>query len=126
MRVLAHIKKLDDSFGQFLVRVSCVCGASRHIESVALANWTALTRYRDDGRLEIDNNAAERALRAVALGRKNWLFAGSDDGGERVGEGREHKVAWMLMDLAFVDPSNEVVDWRRALVRVQQFMHSLL
>ncbi|MGA2366874.1 MAG: IS66 family transposase [Steroidobacteraceae bacterium] len=47
----------------------------------ALTNWTALTRYRDDGRLEIDNNAAERALRAVALGRKNWLFAGSDDGG---------------------------------------------
>jgi transposase len=49
----------------------------------ALTNWTALTRYRDDGRLEIDNNAAERALRTVALGRKNWLFAGSDDGGER-------------------------------------------
>jgi hypothetical protein len=42
----------------------------------------ALTRYCEDGRLEIDNNAAERALRAVALGR-NWLFAGSDDGGER-------------------------------------------
>ena len=41
------------------------------------------TRYRDDGRLEIDNNTAERALRAVALGRKNWLFAGSDEGGER-------------------------------------------
>jgi transposase len=49
----------------------------------ALARWAALVRYRDDGRLEIDNNAAERALRAVALGRKNWLFAGSDDGGER-------------------------------------------
>jgi len=49
----------------------------------ALWRWTALTRYRDDGRLEIDNNAAERALRAVALGRKNWLFAGSDEGGER-------------------------------------------
>src|SRR6266404_4151158 len=49
----------------------------------ALSRWTALTRYRDDGRLEIDNNAAERSLRAVALGRKNWLFAGSDDGGER-------------------------------------------
>jgi len=49
----------------------------------ALTHWVALTRYRDDGRLEIDNNAAERALRAVALGRKNWLFAGSDDGGER-------------------------------------------
>jgi len=49
----------------------------------ALSNWVALTRYHDDGRLEADNNAAERALRAVALGRKNWLFAGSDDGGER-------------------------------------------
>lgn len=49
----------------------------------ALSNWMALTRFRDDGRLEIDNNAAERALRAVALGRKNWLFAGSDEGGER-------------------------------------------
>jgi transposase len=49
----------------------------------ALSNWVALTRYCDDGRLEADNNAAERALRVVALGRKNWLFAGSDDGGER-------------------------------------------
>jgi len=42
-----------------------------------------LTRYCDDGHLEIDNNAAERSLRAVVLGRKNYLFAGSDAGGER-------------------------------------------
>jgi hypothetical protein len=49
----------------------------------ALARWKALTRYRDDGGVEIDNNAAERALRAVALGRKNYLFAGADCGGER-------------------------------------------
>lgn len=49
----------------------------------ALGRWPALTRYIDDGRLEIDNNAAERALRCVALGRKNYLFAGSDTGGER-------------------------------------------
>jgi transposase len=48
----------------------------------ALGRWEALMRYCDDGRLEIDNNAAERALRAVALGRKNYLFAGSDRGGE--------------------------------------------
>jgi transposase len=48
-----------------------------------LSLWTALTRYADDGRIEIDNNAAERELRAVALGRKNYLFAGSDTGGER-------------------------------------------
>lgn len=49
----------------------------------ALGRWEALLHYLDDGRLEIDNNAAERALRAVALGRKNYLFAGSDRGGER-------------------------------------------
>ena len=51
--------------------------------SYILTRWTAFTRYRDDGRLEIDNNAAERSLRAVALGRKNYLFCGSDAGGER-------------------------------------------
>jgi hypothetical protein len=49
----------------------------------ALGRWAQLTRYRDDGRLEIDDNAAERAIRAIALGRKNWLFAGSDEGGDR-------------------------------------------
>src|SRR5580658_1851219 len=47
-----------------------------------LGRWEALMRYCDDGALEIDNNAAERALRVVALGRKNFLFAGSDRGGE--------------------------------------------
>lgn len=46
-------------------------------------HWRALCRYVDDGRIEIDNNAAERALRTVALGRKNYLFSGSDAGGER-------------------------------------------
>ena len=49
----------------------------------ALGRWPALIRYCSDGRLEIDNNAAERALRSVALGRKNYLFTGSDAGGER-------------------------------------------
>jgi transposase len=49
----------------------------------ALGVWNALTRYCDDGRIEIDNSAAERALRAVVLGRRNYLFAGSDKGGER-------------------------------------------
>ncbi|PNG45977.1 Transposase (plasmid) [Variovorax sp. WDL1] len=49
----------------------------------SLTRWKSLTRYRDDGRIEIDNNAAERALRGVALGRSNYLFMGSDAGGER-------------------------------------------
>jgi transposase len=60
-----------------LSRKSALAEAIRY----ALARWTALTRYVDDGRIEIDNNAAERALRVVALGRKNYLFAGSDGGG---------------------------------------------
>jgi transposase len=49
----------------------------------ARAQWVALMRYLDDGALEVDNNRAERALRRVAIGRKNWMFAGSDDGGRR-------------------------------------------
>lgn len=49
----------------------------------ARSRWTALTRYIDDGRLEISNNAAERAIRPLAIGRRNWMFAGSDAGGER-------------------------------------------
>jgi len=48
----------------------------------ALGRWTQLLRFCSDGALEIDNNAAERALRAVALGRKNYLFAGSNNGGK--------------------------------------------
>jgi transposase len=47
-----------------------------------LKNWTALTRYCDDGDLEIDNNATERAIRGVAVGRANWTFFGSDEGGK--------------------------------------------
>ena len=49
----------------------------------ARAQWTALTRYVEDGDLAIDNNASERALRRVVTGRKNWLFCGSDAGGHR-------------------------------------------
>ncbi len=49
----------------------------------ALERWPALMLFLEDGRAEMDNNAAERALRAVAIGRKNYLFAGSDAGGER-------------------------------------------
>ncbi|MGH7186969.1 MAG: IS66 family transposase, partial [Pseudomonadota bacterium] len=67
---------------QTLARVSKKSELAKAIGYI-LSRWTALTRYRDDGRIEIDNNAAERALRAVAVGRKNYLFCGSDAGGER-------------------------------------------
>jgi transposase len=76
------LESLREWLRQTLVRVSKKSELAKAIGYV-LTRWTALTRYRDDGRIEIDNNAAERALRAVALGRKNYLFCGSDAGGER-------------------------------------------
>ncbi len=48
-----------------------------------LKRWPAFARFLDDGRVCLSNNAAERALRGIALGRKSWLFAGSDRGGQR-------------------------------------------
>ena len=69
---------LEETLGK-LSRKSDTAMAVRY----ALSRWDALLRYVDGGHIEIDNNAAERALRTVALGRKNYLFAGSDAGGER-------------------------------------------
>ena len=51
--------------------------------SYILTRWEAFTRFLDDGRVCLSNNAAERALRGVAIGRRNWTFAGSDEGGRR-------------------------------------------
>ena len=61
---------------------------SRHADTAKaidymLKRWQAFTRFLDDGRICLTNNAAERALRGIALGRRAWLFAGSDRGGER-------------------------------------------
>ena len=56
-----------------------LAGAIRY----ALSRWNALTLFLRDGRACIDNSAAERAIRPLALGRRNWTFAGSDAGGER-------------------------------------------
>jgi transposase len=79
-------RPLLESLKQWLE--ATLCKLSRKSDTAlavryALGRWEALLRYLDDGGIEIDNNAAERALRVVALGRKNYLFAGSDAGGER-------------------------------------------
>ena len=76
------LKQLHAWLDNILTQVPRKSGLAEAVR-YALGRWAALTRYRDDGHLEIDNNAAERALRPVALGRKNYLFAGSDSGGER-------------------------------------------
>jgi transposase len=77
--VLGAMKAWLEQTLQTLSQKSATAKAIRY----ALSRWEALGRYCDDGRIAIDNNAAERALRCVALGRKNFLFAGSDAGGER-------------------------------------------
>ena len=72
-----------------------------------LKRWPAFTRFLDDGRICLTNNAAERALRGIALGRKSWLFAGSDRGGERAA------VMYTLIDTAKlndVDPQAWLAD----------------
>lgn len=69
---------LDDALSKISSK-SALAKAIRY----SLSLWPSLTRYTKDGRLEICNNAAERAMRPLAIGRKNWLFAGSDTGGQR-------------------------------------------
>ena len=76
------LESLREWLRQTLARVSKKSELAKAIGYV-LTRWTAFTRYVADGRIEIDNNAAERALRGVALGRKNYMFCGSDAGGER-------------------------------------------
>ena len=76
---------LDDLFAWLTETLQTVSMKSVLAEAIqyALGRWEALTLYCNDGRVEIDNNTAERAIRSVVLGRKNFLFAGSDAGGER-------------------------------------------
>ena len=78
----------------------------------ALSRWDALVRYIEDGHIEIDNNAAERSLRGVALGRKNYLFAGSDTGGERAA------VIYSLIGSAKLTGLDPEVYLREVLTRI--------
>jgi transposase len=83
---ITRARALLDSFHHWLQSTLAVVSRKSEIAAAiryALGRWRALLRYSEDGTIEIDNNTAERALRAVALGRKNYLFAGSDSGGER-------------------------------------------
>jgi hypothetical protein len=80
----------------------------------ALVRWTALTRYRDDGRVEIDNNSAERSIRPLVLGRRNCLFAGSDSGGERAAN------IYSLIGTALLNSRNPYLYLRHVLERIAE------
>ncbi|MBV9015394.1 MAG: IS66 family transposase [Alphaproteobacteria bacterium] len=77
--IAAALAAWADETRRKLSRKSELAAAFRYMRT----RWAALSRCFDDGRLALDNNPAERALRCVAIGRKNYLFAGSDAGGRR-------------------------------------------
>ena len=77
-----------------------------------LSNWRALNRFADDGRIEADNNIAERALKAVALGRKNYLHFGSDGGGDSAA------VIYTLLGTAELNEINPQAYLRHVLERI--------
>jgi hypothetical protein len=72
-----------------------------------LNRWPAFARFLDDGRICLTNNAAERALRGIALGRKSWLFAGSDRGGQRAAKMYSLIVSAKMND---IDPQAWLAD----------------
>ena len=81
-----YARPLLDQLKTFLdISLTRISGKSGLAEAIryALARWKALSRYLSDGRLEMTNNAAERGMRVPVLGRKNYLFCGSDAGGKR-------------------------------------------
>ncbi len=98
-------------FQQTLATLSQKSATAKAI-NYALTRWDALQRYCDDGRIEIDNNAAERAVRCVALGRKNFLFAGSDGGG------RSAAALYSLLGSAKLNGLNPEAFLREVLARI--------
>jgi transposase len=111
----ARARPLLESLKQWLE--ATLCKLSRKSDTAlavryALGRWEALLRYCEDGHIEIDNNSAERALRTVALGRKNYLFAGSDAGGERAA------ALYSLIGTAKLNGINPEAYLRNVLTRI--------
>ena len=90
-------------------------GSTAFAIKYALNNEIALKRFLEDGRIEIDNNAAERALRAIAIGRKNWLFAGSDNGGEAAAN------IYTVIETAKMNGLNPEVYLKKILSEIQDY-----
>ena len=106
----AHLRPLIDELEIWLIaqrqKLSTKSELAKAI-TYSLKRWTALTRFLDDGRICMTNNAAERALRGVAVGRANWTFAGSDRGAERAAT---IYTLTMTCKLNHVDPQAYIAD----------------
>jgi transposase len=108
------LKQLHQWLGAILATVSARSEAARAI-NYSLKLWAALTRYVGDGNIEIDNNAAERALRDPVLSRKNFLFAGADSGGERAA------AMYTLLETAKLNGLNPEAYLRHVLERIADY-----
>ena len=106
--LLAQIKL---KFEQTLGSISQKCTLAKAIR-YSLSRWDALMRYTTDGRLDICNNAAERAIRPLALGRRNWTFAGSDSGGDRAA------TIYTIIETAKLNGLNPEAYLRSLIVRI--------
>ena len=79
------LDRLLDKLHEFLLEIEVEVlpkSPEGRVVRYTLKNWIALTRFAKDGDLEIDNNRTERAIRGVAVGRNNWMFFGTDQGGK--------------------------------------------
>ena len=85
--------------------------------SYALNNEIALQRFLGDGKIEIDNNAAERSMRSIAVGRKNWLFAGLDKGGDTAAG------IYSLIETAKMNDVNPHLYLEKVLTIIQDYNH---
>ena len=117
------VADLEDWMRTERAGLSCHAAVAKAMDYM-LKRWDGFTRFLDDGRICLTNNAAERALRGIALGRKSWLFAGSDRGGER------SAVMYTLIGTARlndVDPQEWLADvLARIAEQPQTRLHKLL
>ena len=111
------IKLVNELFVGFRKAYSELPKKSSTAQAIAYAinNEQALKRFLDNGNIEIDNNAAERALRSVAIGRKNWLFAGSDNGGKTAA------IIYTLIETAKLNNINPVKYLRKVFEVIQDY-----
>ena len=106
--LLAQMKNRFENTLSKISRKLALAGAIRY----SLSRWDALTRYTTDGRLDICNNAAERAIRPLVLGRRNWTFAGSDSGGDRAA------TIYTIIETAKLNGLDPKVYLRTLIVRI--------
>ena len=110
------VEKLFNDFRKYKKDLPAKSPTAKAI-NYALNNEAALRRFLDDGKIEIDNNAAERAMRPIAVGRKNWMFAGSDNGG--------HTAAgiYSLIETAKMNNINPHLYLQKVLATIQDYNH---